>query len=148
MSGDHKLVESYSILRKKFNKSYVKKGRETNIGNLIDDYYSKVLYGRKKVDEGTFRMFGKEVDTAKTLDNFKKYTGALGMGLNVFAGINNILMGKMQIAIEALGGEYFSIKNSSIGKKNYWTLLPEYMSELSSTSKRSKLKLLTEMFDS
>ena len=147
MSGDSKLIDAFKVVHKKFSKNYTKSGERINIGERIDDYYASVLYGQHKKDEGAWNIFGKEVDIAKTMDTLKSYTGALGLGLNVFSAISNVTMGKMQLFIEAMSGEYFNMKDSAIGKKNYYALLPQYMAELNSTKKTSKLGLLIDKFD-
>ena len=147
MSGDKKLLESYKILNKAFHKPYVKYGGETNIGGRIDDYYAQVLYGRKKIDEGSIMLFGKEVSKSQALDLIRSYTGQIGLGLNLFSAISNVTMGRMQLFIESMGGEYFNFKDSQIGKKNYWALLPQYMGELNSIKKSGKLGLLIDKYD-
>lgn len=146
-SGDSRLTEAYKVLHKKFSKAYTKPGSNTNIGSRIDDYYASVIYDKQKKDEGTINVLGKKVDTAKTLDSIKSYTGAVGLGLNLFSAISNVTVGKMQILIEAIGGEYFGIKNSVVGKKNYYKDLPAYLAELNSTQKTSKMGLLIDKFD-
>lgn len=144
-SGGSKLVESYKVLHKKFNNAYTQPGNKTNIGARIDDYYASVIYDKQKKDEGTL---GKtNLDQAKTLDSIKSYTGAVGLGLNLFSAISNITVGKLQILIESIGGEYFGIKNSINGKKNYYKDLPAYLAEINSTQKTSKMGLLIDKFD-
>lgn len=147
LSGDKALVESFKAVHKKFNKAYTKPGRDTNIGKRIDEYYASVIYGKTKKDEGSVNVLGKQVDVAKTLDTFKSYTGAVGLGLNLFSSISNVTVGKMQIFIEAVGGEYFGIKDSIVSKKNYWKDLPEYLGELNDSQKKSKMALLIDKFD-
>lgn len=147
MSGDSKLIDAFKVVHKKFNKNYTKSGDKTKIGERIDDYYASVLYNQHKEDEGTWKIFNTEIDIAKSLDTLKGYTGALGLGLNLFSAISNVTMGKMQLFIDAMSGEYFNMKDSAIGKKNYYALLPQYMAELNSTKKTSKLGLLIDKFD-
>lgn len=146
-SGDNRLIESYKVLHKKFSKSYVKPGNKTNIGDRIDDYYESVIYDKQKKDEGTVTIKGKSIDVAKSLDSIKSYTGAVGLGLNLFSAISNVTVGKMQIWIESLGGEYFNVKNALVSKKNYYKDLPEYLAELNSVQKTNKMALLIDKFD-
>lgn len=147
LSGDSKLIDAFKVVHKKFNKKYTKSGETLRIGKRIDDYYASAIYGQHKDDEGTWNIFGKEIDQAKTIDTLKSYTGALGLGLNLFSAISNVTMGKMQLFIDAMSGEYFNMKDSAIGKKNYYALLPQYMAEINSTKKTSKLGLLIDKFD-
>lgn len=146
-SGDHKLKEAFTVVNKKFNKHYTKPGANSNIGERLDDYFDAVVYNKLKKDQGSFKLFGNEIDTAKTLDSIKAYTGVVGLGLNVFSGISNVTSGNIQMAVEAVGGEYFGLKNWIKAKKNYYSLLPRYLGELNSTTKTSKLGLLIDKFD-
>lgn len=143
-SGDKKLVESFKVLHKKFSKSYSVSGSQSNIGDKLEDYFQSVIYGRSKQDQGT--IIG-NVDTAKTLDTLKSYTGAVGLGLNLFSAIGNITAGKMQMFIDSISGEYYNYKNMAVGKKNYYAMLPQYMAELNSIKKSSKMALLIDKFD-
>ena len=142
-SGDLTLQEVYKILGKEYKKSVTKIGADTNIGERINDYYSSVIYGEKKVDEGTW----KGVDKSKVVDVIKSYTGALGLGFNLFAGISNITMGKLQMLIEGVSSEYYGPKSLAKSIKEFYKLLPEYLGELNSTNKKSKLSLLIDKFD-
>lgn len=143
LSGDTKLNESFTVLHNTFSKAYTKKGSESNIGGRIDDFFDNFFYGKTKLDEGT--ILG--MDQAKSLDTMKSFTGVLGLGVNLFSGMGNVTVGKMQIFIESMSGEYFNYKNSQIGKKNYYALLSDYLGELNSTTKTSKLGLLIDRFD-
>lgn len=143
-SGNNKLTEAFKVLHKEFTRDYTKKGAESNIGSRIDDYYESVIYSKAKKDEGTLAG---NIDTAKTMDTLKSYTGVMGLGLNLFSALSNVTMGKMQLFIESVGSEYFSLKDSIKGAKNYWTLLPEYLGEIGSSRKKSKLALLMDKFD-
>jgi hypothetical protein len=145
VSGGSVLTETYKVLHKKFSRAYTKPGSNSNIGARIDDYYQAVLYDKQKKDEGT--IAGTKLDTAKSLDSVKSYTGVVGLGLNLFSAIANVTVGKLQILIDAIGGEYFGIKNSIVGKKNYYKDLPAYLGELNSTQKTSKMGLLIDKFD-
>ena len=152
-SGNANLMETQKILGKAVNTLYSKSGNQTNIGNKFDDYFSAVLYGKKKAEGKTvelpFEKNGKKVqmDIEKTLDALKTYSGIVGLGLNVFSAISNITVGKMQMWIEAAGGEYFGFKNLAKGGKDYYALLPAYLAEINSTTKSSKRSLLIDKFD-
>ena len=148
LSGDQKLLETFKVLNKAYTKSYTKPGELSNIGARLDDYYETVLYGKSKTESlGTTKIADQEISNDKVIDSLKDLTGAIGLGVNVFSGINNTLMGKMQLFIESLGGEYFNLKNSAIGKKNYYFLLKDYIGEINSITKTNKLNLLIDRFD-
>lgn len=144
-SGDQKMKEAFTVMRKKFSRAYTKKGGR--IAERLDDYMDAVVYGRAKRTEGTVKIMDKEVDVAKLIDTIKSYTGAVGLGLNAFSAMSNVTVGKMQLFIDACAGEYFGLKNSLTGMKNYYALIREYLGELNSTSKSSKLGLLIDKYD-
>lgn len=150
-SGDKQLKEVFTVLHNKFSKNYVKPGYRSNIGDRIDDYYEQIIYGKSKKDEGTVTIpftNGKvKLDKAKSLDSVKSYTGAVGLGLSVLTGLNNVTVGKMQILIEAIAGQYYGYKNSINGKKKYYALLPAALAEANSVKKTSFLNLLMEKFN-
>lgn len=146
-SGGKQLMESFKVAHKVFTEAYTKKGDATNIVGRIDDHYASVIYGQRKKDHGSIKVFGENVSIAQTADALKSYTGEIGLALNLFSAINNVLMGKMQMFIESIGGEYYNLKDSAIGKKNYYALLPQYLAELNSLKKNGKLGLLIDKFD-
>ena len=147
LSGGKQLVESFKVVHKVFSKAYTKEGKDTNIGGRIDDYYASVFYGHKKRDEGSINVFGQDVSVSQTADALKSYTSQIGLGLNLFSAISNATIGKAQIFFEGFGGEYYNLKDSAIGKKNYYALLPQYMAEANAIKKNSKLGLLIDKFD-
>lgn len=146
-SGNSKLAETYKVLHKKFSKNYTKTGANSNIGARLDDYFDVAVYNRMKKDQGTWKIGNTEVDKAKTLDAAKGWTGTIGLGVNVFSAIGNVTQGKMQLFIEAMGGEYFNYKNLAMGKKQYYAMMPAFLRELNSTKKTNKLSLLLDKFD-
>lgn len=146
-SGDRKLQEAFTILRRQFSKDYTKKGSETNIGSRIDDYFDAAVYGKLKKDQGTFDVFGAKIDKSKVLDTIKSYTGVVGLGLNTFSAISNVTGGSIQLFIDAVGGEHFNYKNLTKAKKNYFSLLPAFLGEVNTTNKTNKLALLIDKFD-
>lgn len=147
MSGGRQLVESFKVAHKFYSTPFTKQGSETNIGGRIDDYYASVFYGRKKLDEGSIKVFGQDVSVTKAADALKSYTSQIGLGLNLFSAISNATIGKMQMFIEGVSGEYYNLKDSAIAKKNYYALLPQYMGEINSITKNGKLGLLIDKFD-
>lgn len=144
-SGNNKMTEAFKVLHKEFNSAYTKKGETTKIGARLDDYYESVIYNKAKKDEGT--IGNTDIDTAKTIDSIKSYTGVMGLGLNLFSALSNVTLGNIQSFIEGVGGEFFTLKDAIIGGKNYWKLLPEYLGEIGSAKKTSKLALLMDKFD-
>lgn len=147
--GNKNLQEAYTVMATKFKKPYAKTGRDSNIGERMDNYFASVIYGEHKADKMTIRIPGTEtdIDVGKTLDALKEYTSIVGLGVNVFSGISNITMGTVNAWIDAIGGEYYNAKNLLKAEALYYTLLPNYLAELNIDSKSSKMSLLIDKFD-
>lgn len=144
-SGDKELKETFKIVHKIFENKFTKKGNETNISHRLDDYFDSVIYDKHKKDEGT--IGNTNVDTAKAVDALKSYSSIMGIGFNVFSALSNITIGNIQIFIESMSGEYFNWKNALRAEKEYWAMLPEYLSQINDTKKTNKLALLIDKFN-
>lgn len=147
LDGGNKLMEEFKILKQKYTKPFTISGSKSAIGARLEHYYDSVLYGKRTLRLPKIQMGDMNLDTTKVAETFKWYTSILGMGFNAFAGISNILGGKLQMIIEAAGGEYFNFKDLVTGGRKFYAMLPSYLSEVNSTSKNNKLALLQEKFD-
>ena len=148
MSGDKQIKGKQSSYQKFiYSSPFTKKGQR--LAERINDYMNMAVYGEKKKDEGVIHVpfINKDVDKAKTFDAIKQYSSITGLGLNMFSGISNVTVGKMQLFIESCAKQYFSHKNLMTAEKNYWKDLPEYMNEINSAYKKSKMSLIMDRFD-
>jgi hypothetical protein len=147
--GNKSLYSKFEAYGKVYRNFVERAGVGSNIAGRTNDYIDTVLYEERKENEGSFNIPGTDVnlDVAKTLDAIKDYTGLLGLGLNAFSTFSNIAVGKVQQWIEAVGGEYFSVKDYAKAVIEYHKLLPDYLAEISSPVKKNKLSLLIQMFD-
>ena len=145
--GKHSVMSRFTALGKVY-KAYVERaGNGTNIAGRMDDYMASVVYEERKDNEGSWEVMGVNLDTAKTLDAIKDYTGLLGLGFNIFSTISNLAVGKLQQWIEAAGGEYFTFKDYAKAVTQYSQLMPGCLAEMNSPIKKNKLSLLIQMFD-
>lgn len=145
--GQQPVLSRFTALGKAY-KTYVERaGNGTNIAGRMDDFMDSVVYEERKNDEGSWSMFSVELDKAKTLDAIKDYTGLLGLGFNIFSSISNLAVGKLQMYIEAAGGEYFTLKDYVKAVSQYSSLMPGCLAEMNSPVKKNKLSLLIQMFD-
>lgn len=145
--GSRKLIEKINALGQSLQKDYEKGGEDSNIVRRYDDLLDMQVYGRMKLDEGTWNVMGKEVDKAKVADAVAHVTSLSTLGFNFFSGINNVTVGKFQLMIEAVAGEYFGYKDTLVAEKNYFAGLPALTAEIGSNMVTSKLGLITETFD-
>lgn len=147
LEGDKTILTKFEVMGKAFTSILGSAGSTKNIGARIDDYFRSAVYEIRKNDEGAFDFMGNKVDISKTIDTIKDYTGLLGLGLNVFSALSNVTVGKLQQWIEAQGGEYFGWKDYGNAVKQYSTLLPGCVGEMSSSVKKNKLSLIIDKFD-
>lgn len=102
-------------------------GRNSNIYKRMSKWMKMVYYNNAEVDSSTAAF------VAKRIQNTTSFTG---MGLNVFASINNYVMGRINNAIEAWGGQHFGTKEYFQATKEY----NKYISGLNSNGIFAELK--------
>ncbi len=145
--GDSKLVKATRALGIELSKDHTIKGDQTRTFKKFDDLMNMQVYGRMKLQEGSFSMLGYEIDLAKLGDKASYLTSITALGLNFFSGINNVAIGKMQMLLEVAGREYFTPKDVLIADKNYFKDVGESLGELGKTTMTSKMGLMRELFN-
>lgn len=116
-------------------------------GNAYDryvNYINMVIYGKNKKDEGSFNVFGYNIDKAKAMDAFTRYTAINNLALNLYAGIANPIIGNWTIRQEAMAKEFFSNKDINYGAVQYTKDLPALMGSIGDLRTKSKLRLFLE----
>lgn len=146
-NGEQTPYSMFQAFGRVFEGFVTKAGNGSSISGRLEDYLDSVVYEQHKKDEGTIDLLGLHLDTAKTLDALKDYTGLLLLGLNAFSTISNLTVGKVQQWIEAVGGEDFDVKDYALGIKQYSANIVQCMAEMANPIKHNKLSLLIEMFD-
>ena len=142
--GGKNMVEKFKEIGKEIVKPYVKLGNESAIKSRLDDYFKRVIY---KQDETTSNIPKTEVSAAKATGWAKAFVALSGLGVNLFAGVSNVTMGKVQLYIEAIGNQYFNIKNLAKSEAQYWAAMPDIIKEINSPVKKSKINLLINRFN-
>lgn len=150
-SGDLIKVDQMQVGKELIQEIATTPGRNTNIGERLNQYFDMVVYGHMKGEPTiwSFEFNEKDVniDVSKMLDNLKAYTGALGLGLNPFSGISNITVGKMQHIIDGFAGEYFNLKDLAKATTLFYKYLLPYINDIGSAQKTSFLSLLIDKYD-
>ncbi|MBQ9255389.1 MAG: hypothetical protein IJ180_11535 [Bacteroidales bacterium] len=144
--GGKRLIDIFTFDNKKYSNPVI----ETNVTNadsMLYDFYEKNLYGKSKKASKTVNIFGVNVSLDKAADMMTRYTSFTGLAVNVMGAQANLLVGKLQMVIEASAGEFFNLKNFAVAEVKYYQMLPELMNELNSNNKKSKLQLLGDYFD-
>lgn len=149
-SGSKQLIDSFRLAGEQYKKDHTFKGKETNAVRRLDEYLAANLYGQRKLYQGTFKLPGlknHEVNKAKLADTIRNYTTHVALGINVFSGIGNVSIGKMQMFLESMGGEHYKFRDTVASEKLYWELLPSAINESNSVTKSNKLDLLIDKFN-
>lgn len=144
-SGGKNLIEHIDILGKKVENTLTKKGEQSYFGKRLDIFFDMQVYNRYMKDEGTF---GKtNIDKAKTANLVNKLSSLTQQALNTLSATANVSVGALMMNIEAHAQQFFSKSNLFKGDQNYIKALPEYLSQIGSRIKTSKLYLWEELFD-
>lgn len=143
--GGKPLVEKFKAVGRKVEGKLTKEGEATRFVQRLNDFFEMQVYGRYMADEGTF---GKtNIDKGKVANFVNRVTSMNNLALNVLSGISNIATGTVMMRIESFAGEFFNEKNTITADRVYGQSLPEYLAEIGSRVKISKLALWDELFN-
>lgn len=98
--------------------NYTVSGNESNTLKHFDKWLDMVFYENFEKDEGMLTT------VARVLQN---YTSLRGIGFNPFSGLNNVIYGKLQMALEAGAKYYFSASDWKNAAKDYATHTINYL---------------------
>ena len=147
-SGNSTLADIQRLGKKAYVGVASNMGVATDLKGLADDFFERAVFGRARKDEGY--LWGTKVKLDKAVDILTNYTSVVGLSTNILGSGANVLMGKLQMLIEAgigFGGEFFNMKDMCFADFEYFHLLPELLVEVGNTTKSSKLGLLMQEFD-
>jgi len=129
-------INAKKVLGEKFSEPF-KKEDGGNILERLDNYLSMVVYGQHHA-QGKSIM---GVDSEKTIDALSRYTALSQLALNIYAGINNVAMGKALQRVEALSQEFFTYGDLLSADKIYAEQLVHTMGDIGRRMPTSKLGL-------
>lgn len=143
--GGKPLVEKFKAVGRKVEGELTKEGEATRFIQRLNDFFEMQVYGRYMADEGTF---GKtNIDKGKVANFVNRVTSMNNLALNVLSGISNVATGTVMMRIESFAGEFYNEKNTITADRVYGQSLPEYLAEIGSRVKTSKLALWDELFN-
>lgn len=116
----------------------------TNVYKRVEELIDARVYNRTR-EQGT-RVLG-NITSGKIIDDVIKLTSFSLLGYSAFSGINNVLMAKQQMLIEAFGGRYFTVKDWLKADKEFMKHAYEVFAELFTPYTTSRLGLIGEMFN-
>lgn len=121
-------------------KDLVKRGRNTNTEDLITGFMQQHFYGKKYKKENMWTKFA---------NNIIGYTSFKGLSSNLPGAIANWLVGEFQMFIEAIGKEFYSLKDFAWAHKKLVGSagVTGELSELLTNNMNHKATLMREKFD-
>ena len=144
--GNQKLAEKFKTLGITVI-SDILEPSGSNIEKKLNDFFASQVYGKYLKKEGSFEAFGKKFSGTKIANWIMKGSSTAMLGFNFLANLANITTGVAMQNIEAAASEYFTASQLASADATYFKLLPEYLAELNSRNKQSKLALLDELFN-
>lgn len=116
-----------------------------NITKQMKDIINMQLYSEYK-EKGAEILNG-TVPVSKLVDGTLRLVSISMLGWSPFTGINNVVVGKSQMLIQAYGSEYYTWDDWHKADFEYVRLLQEYLGELGNPFKQSKMALLEQTFN-
>lgn len=96
-----------------------KEGLAKNTADQFSDFVNAIFYGQLEKNQGTFKLFGMEIDATKGAKLLNSFTSLNLLGFNWVQGINNVTLGDSYQYIESLVGEYIHLDNFRKGAWKY-----------------------------
>ena len=148
--GGEKMQDMFRSLERSYKNISTIKGEGSNIQVALEDLIDRNVFGITKNELPTVKLGdnGKSLNTNVAIKVVKDTTSISNLGLNLFSGLNNVVMGDAQLLVEAIGGEHFNIKDLTDANILYSKLLPAFLGKMNSTIRDDKMTLLVNMFNS
>jgi len=141
------LKEGINILGKKIAKQIKKDPEASNLKARLDDYFVMNIYGKTRVEGKDWDILGYKINSEKALDLLGRYTSLTNLALNIYAGIQNPLVGNAAIRLEAIAGQFFSNKSLLEADKKYYSHLAQNMANVGSRNPKDWLSLWMEKME-
>lgn len=122
-----------------------KLAKEDMLNTRLTEFIDDVFYGDSEV-KASMDILGREISLNKLGDKVGFFTSLSTMALNLTGGINNVIVGNFNAAIEAIGGRFWSKKDYGWANIQYWKHMPGTIGELVGREK-SLLGHLAEHYD-
>lgn len=142
--GDNQVEENVNALGETVKSKVFQQGT-SNWAARLEDYYKSQIYNRYQKDEGT--VLGSKVSTSKLVNYIMKVTSVAKIGFNALTQTANAVNGVAMQNIEAAAGEFFNRRELLKSDYEYSKHIPEFVQELGSRIKSSKLALFDELLD-
>lgn len=128
-----------------YEKPYSKKQVETQMQQVLEDFYQMHVYGHVQKAEGNFGRT--KVSKRKVVNFINSMTSFLQIAGNLNAQIANMVTGFANIILESATGGEVSMKTMMKAIGTYIRHTADRLAETGSTDTDNKLSLFMEMFD-
>ena len=146
-SGSFQLVRKFKAYREEREEVHTKKASQLRMGDLLNQYTLSAVYGQRKNEGQIIKIGGRDIMLNKVGDAVKNYVSILGMGANVFSGINNVLMGSQQMVISSVGGRLFTLDDLRVANGRYIAGMCGKFRQIGSNVKDNILDMLVKEYD-
>lgn len=126
----------------KVTRRNIKIGSNTNFEKKLRDFLECQVYERYLKEDDVIGP-----NAQKAVGFFQRMTSMAYLGCNWLQGIANVATAGCMQHIEAAASEFFSAKNLGNADLEYGKMMPEFVAELASQQKQSKLALFDELFN-
>lgn len=136
-----------NALKGLINKEYSTQDRSSNAAKQLDHFIQMFIYGQRERNEGSVKVFGKNVDIQKATNLLNKYTSFQGLAFNWLSGLNNVSFGTVMNLGEAFAGEQYTVKDWAWAQWEYDKNLAGITADIYRKEKENKISLFAEKFD-
>ena len=113
----------------------------------LTDLMDSLVYGQKKRDEGSVKMFSWEMPLSKVGDFINRWNSLTTTALSPLTGLANIQQNIVLIRLESLAKQFFNSKDLLKADGIFLSHLGNIMGEVGSNNKQDKLSLFDEQFN-
>ena len=122
-------------------------GRNSLLAAQVNDFMKNSIYGITKDEEPDMNLFGFKINQAKLLDAINGFSAINLLGTNFVAGIANVNLGEATQVIEALAGQYVSMKDLKEATGYYYKNLGGILGDIGARRPTNIVTLLNDRFD-
>lgn len=119
----------------------------SNLAAMLKDWFEVYVYGNTVKPSEIKVTDDLIVDGQKLVDGLNKYTSLNLLALNVVQGIANITIGEVMTNIDAMAGEYISLKSLTKASGYYSKWFPKMLGDIGSRAPEHVSSLLIEHFN-
>jgi len=146
-SNGNIIKQSINLIGNKIIKAVKADTSASNIKARTDAYFKMVVYGQARSEGKDFTFLGQKVNSEKLLDLFGRYTSLGTLAMNLYAGIQNPLIGNANIRIEAVAKQHIDHKDLLFADGRYLKDLPMNLANVGARNPTDFMTLFGEKME-